>query len=355
VLSPLLANIALHGLEAAVRTGRAGNSKAYGYQPAPYPVRYADDFVIIHANLAVLQETRAIVTEWLQGIGLELHPTKTRIAHTLAPHDGTPAGFDFLGFHVRHFPVGRTHQPKTAQGQRLAHKVIIRPSDGALKRHHTVLSATIARLQAATQESLIRSLAPQVVGWARYYRTVASSRWLAKADYRLHQRLRRWCRRRHPHKSTAWQQRRYWVQGWIFGSRHSPLRLPLHTATAIQRHVKVQGRRSPYDGDWVYWSQRLGRPPELPKRVATLLQRQRGRCQRCGLRFTTADVLEVDHVVPRSQGGKDAYSNWQLLHGHCHDQRHAMTMHRVAEEPDEAKVSRPVLEAGGGRRLPSPS
>jgi RNA-directed DNA polymerase len=95
---------------------------------------------------------------------------------------------------------------------------------------------------------------------------------------------------------------------------------------------------------------RLGRHPELPRRIAILLQRRGGRCAWCGLFFKEGDLPEVDHVIPRSAGGIDAYKNWQLLHRHCHDQKTAadavavsMTADQIAEEPDDANVSRPVL------------
>jgi len=68
-----------------------------------------------------------------------------------------------------------------------------------------------------------------------------------------------------------------------------------HQTTVVSRFAKVQGDRSPYDGDWVYWSTRLGRDPSKPRRVTRLLKRPRGCCARCGLRFTTEDVIEVHH------------------------------------------------------------
>ncbi|WP_223278612.1 HNH endonuclease [Nostoc sp. 'Peltigera membranacea cyanobiont' 232] len=85
------------------------------------------------------------------------------------------------------------------------------------------------------------------------------------------------------------------------------------------RHIQVQGIRSPFDGDWVYWSSRMGKHPEAPTRVATLLKIQKGKCTHCGLFFHHEDLMEIDHKIPRSQGGKDSYDNLQLLHGHCHD------------------------------------
>jgi RNA-directed DNA polymerase len=107
VISPLLANIALHGLEETLME-YARNAKGWitpkGDQLSPTKrvfsltiVRYADDFVVFHQNKAVVQECREIISEWLKGIGLELKPEKTRLAHTLLKdesEDGV-AGFDF--------------------------------------------------------------------------------------------------------------------------------------------------------------------------------------------------------------------------------------------------------------------
>jgi RNA-directed DNA polymerase len=81
----------------------------------------------------------------------------------------------------------------------------------------------------------------------------------------------------------------------------------------------VQNVRSPYDGDWVYWSSRLGKHPEVSNRVATLLKKQKGKCTYCNLYFTTNDLIEIDHITPKSLKGKNTLDNLQLLHKHCHD------------------------------------
>ncbi len=92
-----------------------------------------------------------------------------------------------------------------------------------------------------------------------------------------------------------------------------------HSSTPIVRHIKVQGARSPFDGDLVYWGKRMSSHPELSSRVATLLKRQAGKCGLCELRFKYGDLWEVDHRIPTSRGAKDEFSNWQILHLHCHD------------------------------------
>lgn len=119
----------------------------------------------------------------------------------------------------------------------------------------------------------------------------------------------------------------------------------------ISRHIKVNGEASPYDGDMKYWSTRMGKQPGIPTRVAKLLKRQKGKCAHCGLTFREEDVMEIDHIIPKSKGGKDTYKNLQLLHRHCHDVKTTLDgsygtydKGQVVEDPDEVKVSSPVLK-----------
>lgn len=59
----------------------------------------------------------------------------------------------------------------------------------------------------------------------------------------------------------------------------------------------------------------------INKRVATLLKKQKGKCNFCGQHFTPEDIAEIDHIIPTSLGGKDEYKNLQLLRRHCHDSK----------------------------------
>jgi RNA-directed DNA polymerase len=207
-----------------------------------------------------------------------------------------------------------------------------------------------------------------------YYRSVASKRIFATCDYHLMATLKHWAGRRHGHKSPRWVFRKYWHRNSKAGGRlefSTPdpdgLRLVQHADMPIRRHVKVRGKASPYDGNLVYWAQRLRDHPLTSSRVALLLKRQGGRCARCGLLFTDADrdSIEVDHVIPRSLGGAHDPTNMQALHGHCHDEKTAedgsqskrrrsiasgvIDKDHVAEEPDEANASRPVLQTSRSR------
>jgi RNA-directed DNA polymerase len=339
VASPLLANIALHGLEAAVRAPFPQQMLVnWEVLPGkPHVVRYADDFVILHHDLGILEQAKAIATAWLAGMGLELKPSKTRIVHTLHEHAGQPPGFDFLGFTVRHFPAGKTHSAKVQgrlQTPRLrGHKTIIRPSKQAVQRHERQLKERIRRDCATPQEQLIADLNRVVTGWSNYYRTVSSSETFVKLDHHLFLKLRRWATKRHRNHSRRWVVTRYWhpERGeWRFATPDGARRLNKHVHTRIQRHIVVKADRSPYDGDWSYWATRLGRHPLLSPRVARLLKQQGGRCRACGLRFTLEDRWDVDHIVPRAQGGQDRYENLQLLHQHCHDRKTARDDSRAA-------------------------
>jgi RNA-directed DNA polymerase len=158
VISPLLANIALHGMEEEVRS-------AYAAHDRPAVIRYADDLVIFHPTLAGVEKARNLVEHWLHDMGLNLKASKTRITHTL--HSRTEAvGCNFLGFTIRQYPVGRCHAGHDAWGNTLAFKAKCTPSQEAIKRHQEDLRRIVRAHRAATQRELIEALNPVITGWA---------------------------------------------------------------------------------------------------------------------------------------------------------------------------------------------
>lgn len=324
VVSPLLSNIALHGMETVLRTSfkRSGSQG----RTSPIVIRYADDLVVVHPDREVIEKCQQILSEWLARMGLELKPGKTRITHTLEAEGDQKPGFDFLGFRIRQFPQGKTKSGRNSKGHMLGFKTIIKPSREAVKRQDEKIKTMIDRHRSAKQLDLIKHLTPVIWGWAKYYSTVSSKRTFSGLDSRVYQKLRAWAHRRHPKQSRAWVYHRYWNKdhgGVAFTLKDASYRLRSHAEMPIKRHVIVDGNRSPYDGDMVYWSTRMGRYPEASTRVAKLLKRQRGKCLWCGLFFKDGDQMEVDHIIPKRQGGRDAYYNWQLIHKHCHDAKTA--------------------------------
>lgn len=356
-ISPLLANIALHGLEHEIVRSFP---KRKNFTP-PQVVRYADDFVVLHQDRAVIEQCQEIVEQWLKPMGLELKPSKTRVAHTLERSE-EPPGFDFLGFNIRQHPVGKYRSGRNPRKKPLGFKVVIKPSATAVRRHLQRIRDVLRMHRSSTQEKLIKTLNPIIAGWCRYFSVGSGRKTFSKLQEVLFHMLWGWALRRHPHKGRKWIADKYWRhndgKGWKFQPRGLPDRLSRHWDTRCRIHVKVAGSRSPYDGDWVYWSTRLGRNPMIKKRVAGLLKAQKGKCRRCGLYFRADNRLEVDHTIPRSQGGKDVKKNLQLLHRHCHDRKSAQERsthekRHVREEPYDGKLSRTVLKPSRGGDAPA--
>lgn len=327
-ISPLLANIALHGMENWIhqkfpKQQPTVNGKRV-FTPSPILIRYADDFVILHKDIEVIQKCQQAITQWLSDMGLELKPSKTKISHTLYKYEGK-AGFDFLGFTIRQYPVGKNRTAKNSNGKLLGFKTLITPSIEKIKQHTSKIGKIIKLYHGANQAQLIKRLNPIIRGWAAYYSMVVSKRTYSKVDSCIYQQLFAWAKRRHPKQNHQQIAHKYWStvgnDHWVFTNKQldNTLHLIKHQKTPIVRHIKVQAQRSPYDGDWVYWSTRMGRHPEVKPEIAILLKKQKGKCSECGLYFKYEDLLEIDHIIPRSKGGNNSYQNKQLLHRHCHD------------------------------------
>lgn len=192
VASPLLANVALHGLERAVIESH----------PQAKVIRYADDLVCLHEELDGIEHVQQTVSDWLSNMGLELKARKTRITHTLDAHEGT-VGFDFLGFHVRQYRVGKTHSGKTGgrKPRPKSYKTYIRPSKEAMRTHVQHIKTTIKTHASVPQAALVGALNPIIIGWTNYYATVRSDETFKKLTHLTFLQLGRWAKRRHGNKS----------------------------------------------------------------------------------------------------------------------------------------------------------
>ncbi len=195
VISPLLANIALDGM---VRFIKTMYPKKKNVVQATI-IRYADDFVVISPSLEIIEQCKTAISEWLKPVGLEIKPEKTRICHTLNPieYNGKTEepGFDFLGFNIRQYPVGKYKSGKS-RGRRkggflfnktphkmLGFKTHIKPSNKAVKAHTEVIKGVIKQHKTAPQSALIRKLNPIIRGWSNYYSGVVSSETFIKLDH----------------------------------------------------------------------------------------------------------------------------------------------------------------------------
>jgi RNA-directed DNA polymerase (EC 2.7.7.49) len=170
VISPLLANIALHGMEERVKQF-VGNS--INQRREISLIRYADDFVIMHKDIEVILACQKIIAEWLGDIGLELKPSKTKLTHTLNEYNGN-IGFEFLGFHIQQHKVGIYRSAKSTKGIPLGFKTLITPSKPKVKAHLAKIEEVIDTHSHSPQYALIKRLNPIIRGWSNYYSTVVS-------------------------------------------------------------------------------------------------------------------------------------------------------------------------------------
>jgi RNA-directed DNA polymerase len=320
VASPLLMNVALHGIEqaAGVRYYRDGTA-APG---CPILVRYADDLIALCHSRQQAEQVQARLAGWLEPRGLAFNQDKTKITHL-------DQGVDFLGFEIRRF----------------GGKLLTKPSKDAMRKIRNRLSAEAMALRGANADAVIARLNPVVTGWAAYYRIGVSSRAYGKLDAHMWRLAWKWARHAHPNKSRHWVTARYFGMfnpsrndKWLFGSRDTGRYLRRFSWTKIVRHVMVAGRASPDDPDLAeYWAKRRerNRPPVSPA-TWHLLRRQRGRCPLCrGLLLYAShephDEREWEqwHTVIRKAIRKEALASvmdlgtpdeqvaYRLIHAHC--------------------------------------
>lgn len=327
VISPLLANIALHGLENHLKeyvtrlpTPRKGaNRGTIAKKKALTIVRYADDFVLIHEKLEILTQCIEETKKWLTHVGLEINEEKSAIKDSRN-------GFKFLGFQI--IQVRK-------EGN---YKVKITPSmekqSALLKKVRKVLQLN----KASSSYNLIRTLRPIIIGWANYYRYCECNDTFRKLTNAIFKKIRAWVFRRDTRNGRKIVKEKYFPSGktysfkgknhkdnWILYGKQksqngkiSEIFLPHIVWVPSEKFVKVKGDKSPYDGDYIYWGMRLDKYDNLPTRTRNLLKRQKMCCALCKQKFTTFDQFEVDHIIPLRSGGKDTYDNLQLLHRHCH-------------------------------------
>ncbi|MFD7057735.1 group II intron reverse transcriptase/maturase, partial [Streptomyces mirabilis] len=270
VISPVLLNVALHGMEqaAGVRYHPSSHRDAGTAVPgSPVLVRYADDLVALCHSREQAHQVKARLAEWLAPRGLAFNEDKTRIVHL-------DEGCDFLGFNIRRYRA----------------KLLIKPSDAAVKRIRKRLAAEMLALRGANAEAVLIKLNPIIRGWAAYYRHVVSSRAFNDLDDYLWKLTYKWAKHTHPHKPKKWITARYFGRfnrfrqdRWVFGDRQSGAFLLKFFWTKIVRHVLVKGWASPDDPTLTgYWNQRRRRSrPPLDRTGLSLLQVQHGRCPLC--------------------------------------------------------------------------
>jgi RNA-directed DNA polymerase len=265
VISPLLLNVALHGMEMAA--GARYGADAHANRRSPILIRYADDFVVhCHTRQQAL-EVKARLAAWLTPRGLAFNDDKTKVV-------SLGEGYDFLGFNVR----------------RYRGKLLIKPSKTAIRRIRKRLRDELRSLHGSNASAVLKRLNPIIRGWAAYYRTQVSAVAFGKLDTYLWQLTWKWAKRSHSTKPAYWVFARYFgtfnkarQDRWVFGDRTSGSYLHRFAWTNIVRHQIVKHQASPDDPELAdYWAWRRHKTPLPINRTAMRLYRaQNGRCAIC--------------------------------------------------------------------------
>jgi len=308
IISPVLANMTLDGLEAMLREKFP---KAKRPRLKMNMVRYADDFIITgHSKAWLEREVQPAVVEFLTQRGLVLSPEKTKITHI-------NEGFDFLGWNIRKYNG----------------KLLTKPSKANIKAHLDKIREVIKGNKTAKQANLIRLLNPVLRGWANYHSHVVAKKTFARIDANVWSMLWRWAARRHPEKGARWVKDRYFktrgTRNWVFAATKEKedgtkreLTLLLESDTPIRRHVKIKADANPHDRQWeqyfeARWGKKMLNSVCGRRKFYRVWQRQDGLCSVCQNSITTSTPWAVRHIVKRMDGGSDAASNLQMQHLNC--------------------------------------
>ena len=309
IISPVLANFALDGLEIKLKT-------AFRWQDKVNLIRYADDFIITGNTRELLEDkVEPIVKQHFGERGLELSEEKTRITHI-------DKGFDFLGQNIRKYNG----------------KLIIKPSDKNVKNFLRKVRGIIKSSPSKKPVHLIWELNPVIRGWANFHRHAVSKVVFGRVDFEITKSLWKWAKRRHSKLSVKRIKKKYFYQtergrDWCFFGRKGEKKAALTKAmdVRIKRHVKIRGLANPYDPEWeMYFECRLNKQAsENLKdrgRMFSLWKKQNGICPVCQQRINDETKWHKHHIIWRVHGGKDTFDNLVLLHPNCHRQVHSLKL-----------------------------
>ena len=319
IISAVLANMALDGLEQVLHTAQPKTTRS-GRQAQINLVRYADDFIVTGSSREVLEtQVKPLIEDFLRERGLELSEEKTSITHI-------EDGFDFLGQNVRPYNG----------------KMLIKPSKKNVKTFLEKVRKLIKANKQLPAGRLVLLLNPVIRGWARYHRHVISKATFSSVDTAIFKTLWQWATRRHPNKSARWVRKVYFRtlrnDNWVFHGDADEVdrRLIRAARVPIERHTKVKGAANPFDLQWEeYFEHRLDvkmvKTLRGRRQLLRLWKEQNGICPVCNQKITELTGWHNHHVEWRVKGGTDKDENRVLLHPICHSKVHHQGL--IVEKP----------------------
>jgi RNA-directed DNA polymerase len=273
VVSPLLANIALNGIEGIYKYGYGVNTK----EPS---IRYADDMVIV---LRPQDDAKVIlekISEFLAARGMNVSEKKTKIT-------AATDGFDFLGWHFKVQKNGKFRSIPSKDNYKAfrekVKKIVNNSNYGAVVKAN--------------------KLAPIVRGWRQYHKYCNMDGTKNKLWHINHRAFKVFNKETKQNRYTA--------------AKLANIAFP-YVPYSENRFVKVKGEKSPYDGDIAYWSKRNSKLYD--GHTSKALKRQNHSCATCGLKFISEERTHLHHVDGN-------HNNWETknlvaIHHSCHQYTH---------------------------------
>lgn len=283
LLSPLLANVALNGIESIHRyhkEGRKITPNTPSYKISEPSIRYADDMVVILRPEDNAEEILERIQQFLKERGLEVNQTKTKLT-------AATDGFDFLGWHFKVQSNGKFRSTPSVENYKAFRKKV----------------KNIVNNSNYGAKTKAEKLAPIVRGWRNYHR-------FCKMDG---SRFSLWFLNNRTFKVFNKEPKQ---------NRESARRLIEKAFPAVPyaegKHVMVRGDKSPYDGDIAYWSERNSKLYD--NHTAKALKRQNHTCGYCGMKLLSEEKVHLHHVDANHNNWKTG--NLLAVHESCHDYIH---------------------------------
>lgn len=232
IISPILANMALDGMESLIM-------ERYPKMKVHF-IRYVDDFLVTAPTREIAEEIKILICGFLTSRGLTLSNTKTRITHI---NDG----FDFLGWNIREYKG----------------VLLMKPSKESVRRITRKIGDTLHKAASWKQDKVIKVLNPIITGWTNYHRHIASKNTFNRLDFIKWSQLWRWAKRRHLDKGYHWIADCYWSKKgsrkWVFCTDEQILKN--FADTPIRRHYMMKLDMNPFL-DREYYINRMERMRE---------------------------------------------------------------------------------------------
>lgn len=311
IVSPLLANIALHGMEKELGVSYRRNGKYYTLKSKSVGVvKYADDFVIVCKTKEEAMSMYEKLNPYLNKRGLTLAENKTQVTHI-------EEGFDFLGFNLRQY--------KTNNGM----KLLIKPSKASVKKAKGTIKDVFSQLQGRPVGDLIMKLNPIIRGIGNYWSSEVSKKIFSSIDMYIWLKVRIHLKRLHNNKSFKWIYKRYFKPDysgvskdkWILTDPHNEkTQLFKMSWIPIVRHEVVKYKNSPDDASLKEYFQKRDKKEFIRDNVLSrrkLAKQGNYKCRICKQSLVGEEELKINQIVPKKLGGAESYSNLELLHQSC--------------------------------------